>query len=565
MLTPPEQLVGSPGSSTGVGLPAWAEQRQQQRLVGARVPFANLKGGWTKVMGREKTVVEPDFAVKSVTARPAEMLWTTSYATGVRVTKGEDAMLAAPLPGHPQVTLFMVCDGHSGVEAAQYVTTHIPEMLSAHLLQLPADMTDAQAVEDYAADVRRLICECLVSVEADWSELGHLAGTTVTLLLVCGSLLTVANLGDSSCVLDTGCSLLELSHSHRVQDNLGERTRIMDAGRQVAHLGFHLQGPARPGEPGVGPLRIWPGGLCVSRSIGDLDVGPEVVPLPHIKQLLAPAAGCRIILSSDGLWDVMTLSRAVKLTRHKPLTAAATALIDAVLRDQRFLDDTSLFVVDVLPQGAAGRTQITFPDVALQMGLASSIQPVPRPIGGMCGCFCSPPEPEERCARLTDPGGPGYVTVLADVDCLLAFPELRYNVLSAPDIRARQGRRTSSPRPRELTLHNGDAYLQLEAAGKVGGHGTALPGVLRSERAPDPPVCDSAHGATPLVMALSLTATTSVRTPRVSRQCTLEVLEAMEVLEDTELVTEEMSTRNFVTCRPNGPADSSPSSPCQGA
>jgi serine/threonine protein phosphatase PrpC len=39
----------------------------------------------------------------------------------------------------------------------------------------------------------------------------------VTLALVTGSLLTVANVGDSLAVLDTGCSLLPLTTSHRVQ------------------------------------------------------------------------------------------------------------------------------------------------------------------------------------------------------------------------------------------------------------------------------------------------------------------------------------------------------------
>lgn len=45
------------------------------------------------------------------------------------------------------------------------------------------------------------------------------------------------------------------------------------------------QGPAVDGEPGVGPLRIWPGGLCVSRSVGDTDAGPHIVPIPHVKQV----------------------------------------------------------------------------------------------------------------------------------------------------------------------------------------------------------------------------------------------------------------------------------------
>ena len=50
-------------------------------------------------------------------------------------------------------------------------------------------------------------------------------------------------------------------------------------------LGFHLRGPVKDGESGLGPVRIWPGALCVSRSIGDVEAGPHVVPCPHIKQV----------------------------------------------------------------------------------------------------------------------------------------------------------------------------------------------------------------------------------------------------------------------------------------
>ena len=35
----------------------------------------------------------------------------------------------------------------------------------------------------------------------------------------------------------------------------------------------------------VGPLRCWPGGLCLSRSIGDMDVGEFIVPIPYVKQI----------------------------------------------------------------------------------------------------------------------------------------------------------------------------------------------------------------------------------------------------------------------------------------
>ena len=44
--------------------------------------------------------------------------------------------------------------------------------------------------------------------------------------------------------------------------------------------------PYRKGATlGVGPLRLWPGGLCLSRAIGDFDVGDAVLSLPYICQV----------------------------------------------------------------------------------------------------------------------------------------------------------------------------------------------------------------------------------------------------------------------------------------
>lgn len=51
----------------------------------------------------------------------------------------------------------------------------------------------------------------------------------------------------------------------------------------------------------IGPLRCWPGGLCLSRSIGDMDVGEFIVPVPHVKQVKVGArASCLFIFAEDG-------------------------------------------------------------------------------------------------------------------------------------------------------------------------------------------------------------------------------------------------------------------------
>lgn len=85
----------------------------------------------------------------------------------------------------------------------------------------------------------------------------------------------------------------------------------MATGAEIAPLSQAMDGPAPVGTLGLGPLRIWPGGLCVSRSIGDKDVGPNIIATPHVRQVLVPEWGCRLIMASDGVWDCISKGVAV--------------------------------------------------------------------------------------------------------------------------------------------------------------------------------------------------------------------------------------------------------------
>jgi hypothetical protein len=49
-----------------------------------------------------------------------------------------------------------------------------------------------------------------------------LAGTTFTMAMLYGKLLTVANVGDSKAFIDTGSEIVEVSTSHRIEDNIGK-------------------------------------------------------------------------------------------------------------------------------------------------------------------------------------------------------------------------------------------------------------------------------------------------------------------------------------------------------
>ncbi|CAN8305806.1 unnamed protein product [Cochlearia groenlandica] len=172
---------------------------------------------------------------------------------------------------------------------------------------------------------------------------GETSGTTVTFVLIDRWTITVASVGDSRCILDTQGGVVSLlTVDHRVEENVEERERITASGGVVRRLNIF-------GGNEVGPLRCWPGGLCLSRSIGDTDVGEFIVPIPHVKQVKLSEAGGRLIIASDGIWDILPSDMAAKACRGLSAELAAKVVVKEALRTKGLKDDTTCVVVDVVP------------------------------------------------------------------------------------------------------------------------------------------------------------------------------------------------------------------------
>ena len=76
----------------------------------------------------------------------------------------------------------------------------------------------------------------------------------------------------------------QVTRSHRLDDSAAERERVLAAGAEVAQSEVD-------GKP-VGPLRVWPGGLAMSRTIGDHEAGPTCSCKPDVRQVPALAPTC---------------------------------------------------------------------------------------------------------------------------------------------------------------------------------------------------------------------------------------------------------------------------------
>nr|XP_023912742.1 probable protein phosphatase 2C 5 isoform X2 [Quercus suber]POF10101.1 putative protein phosphatase 2c 5 [Quercus suber] len=258
------------------------------------------------------------------------------YGQAALAKKGEDYFLIKPdclrVPGNPSTSfsVFAIFDGHNGISAAIFAKENL---LDNVLSAIPQESSR----EEWLQALPRALVAGFVKTDIEFQQKGETSGTTVTFVVIDDWTITVASVGDSRCILDTQGGVVSLlTVDHRLEENVEERERVTASGGEVGRLN-------------VGPLRCWPGGLCLSRSIGDTDVGEFIVPIPHVKQVKISNAGGRLIIASDGIWDALSSDMAAKSCRGLPAELAAKLVVKEALRSRGLKDDTTCLVVDIIP------------------------------------------------------------------------------------------------------------------------------------------------------------------------------------------------------------------------
>lgn len=269
---------------------------------------------------------------------------TVSYGQAGLAKKGEDYFLIKPdcerIVGDPSTSfsVFAIFDGHNGISAAIFAK----ENLLNNILSAIPQGCDR---EEWLQALPRALVAGFVKTDIEFQQKGETSGTTVTFVVIDGWTITVASVGDSRCILDTQAGVVSLlTVDHRLEENVEERERVTASGGEVGRLNLF-------GGNGVGPLRCWPGGLCLSRSIGDTDVGEFIVPIPHVKQVKLSNSGGRLIIASDGIWDALASDMAAQCCRGLPAELAAKLVVKEALRSRGLKDDTTCVVVDIIPYG----------------------------------------------------------------------------------------------------------------------------------------------------------------------------------------------------------------------
>ncbi|GFY94908.1 protein phosphatase 2C family protein [Actinidia rufa] len=281
---------------------------------------------------------------------------TIKYGQAALAKKGEDYFLIKPdcqrIPGNPSTSfsVFAIFDGHNGISAAIFakenllnnVLSAIPQGIGREewLQALPRALVAGFVKTDIEFQQKGMyplplyqflyfFCDFICGFLLCYLILmiGETSGTTVTFVVIDEWTVTVASVGDSRCILDTQGGVVSLlTVDHRLEENAEERERVTAS------------------ASGVGPLRCWPGGLCLSRSIGDTDVGEFIVPIPHVKQVKLSNAGGRLIIASDGIWDSLSSDVGAQSCRGLPAELAAKLVVKEALRSRGLKDDTTCLV-----------------------------------------------------------------------------------------------------------------------------------------------------------------------------------------------------------------------------
>jgi protein phosphatase len=223
----------------------------------------------------------------------------------------EDVSIILKEMPKPGALLFGLFDGHGGREAAEFASQNLPKTLAEKLSKA------ATPDEGFVAAFQQLQKEMKT-----WCVY---VGTTVLLAVIEGRTLTVANTGDTRCVLSRNRKAVRLSIDHKP-----------DLPEEAAYI-QSKNGTVKDG-------RI-DGMLAVSRALGDGFLRDAINPTPSIKRIDLTPEDRFMILACDGVWDMMSDQEACDCIAGEidPLAAAKK------LRDQAYekgsLDNISVIVV----------------------------------------------------------------------------------------------------------------------------------------------------------------------------------------------------------------------------
>ena len=243
------------------------------------------------------------------------------------ITKKGDTLLLSVFDGH----------GPDGHQVSAFVRGKLPQLI----LEECGDGNLGYHIRDAFDRVHREVVESKDSISSD------ISGTTASIVVINGSTLYAAHVGDSRAVLARkvagGYEAEELTPDHKPWKPK-EKGRIESCGGEVRRLAGDV--PSRVFRAGSGRP-----GLALSRAIGDSvahSVG--VTHIPEVTTVTLNPDHSFVLLCSDGVWEFISSYDAVNLVgsygKSNPQKAAEALAAEAwrkwVSVEQHTVDDITI-------------------------------------------------------------------------------------------------------------------------------------------------------------------------------------------------------------------------------
>lgn len=222
----------------------------------------------------------------------------------------------------PKCSFFGVYDGHGGAACADFLRDNLHQYVIKESC-FPYSPADALRKGFEAAEKKYLeICQTLK--EGEQGILSDKSGSCAVVALIVGDICYVANVGDSRAVLsmEKGSKVQALTNDHKPCSETEQR-RIEAAGGKIYQTATPIPANLKAGfgsDVLVGPFRVLPGRLSVSRTFGDPEAklpacggNPNVViAQPDIISFKITNDHDFIVMGSDGIFDRLNNKDAIQ-------------------------------------------------------------------------------------------------------------------------------------------------------------------------------------------------------------------------------------------------------------
>lgn len=261
-------------------------------------------------------------------------------------------------------SFFALFDGHSGVQCADYLRDNLHQFVTRQ--------------PSYRKEKKKALMDGVTECEKKFLEKAQLsADNSGSCALVClfeNTKLYVANVGDSRAIFGKfrGKISEQITVDHKPEEK-GEKERIFKMGgsifrskKCVYRESIDLTGTSTElvEEMKYGPYRVNPGGLSVSRTIGDLPAKDStkggnpncIIGVPEVHEIDLTGDHDFIVMACDGIYDVLSNEEVVKgvweslqkHTKSKGLKEACRIASEYVMKmsfDKRSMDNVTVIIV----------------------------------------------------------------------------------------------------------------------------------------------------------------------------------------------------------------------------